>query len=156
MKKLSLTLLMTLGLFALVFTACDEDDPDPVDTTPTITGVTPNSAPAGDTITIAGTNFGTSPTLTIGGTSATVISTTATSIEAEVPESLGLGAAEIVVTAGGETATANFEVIAAPLPSLVEIAQAVPELSSLVAALAEAGLVEAVSIDGPLTVFAPD
>lgn len=147
---------MALGLFAVIFTACDEDDPDPVDTTPTITSVTPNSAPAGDTITIAGTNFGTSPTLTIGGTSATVISATASSIEAEVPESLGLGAAEIIVTAGGETANANFEVIAAPLPSLVEIAQAVPDLSSLVAALAEAGLVDAVSVDGPLTVFAPD
>ena len=146
-----------LGFFAVVFTACEDDDPDPVDTTPTISSITPSSAVAGDTITIAGTNFGTSPTVTIGGTSATVISATATSIEAEVPESLGLGAADVEVTAGGETATStSFEVIAAPLPSLVEIAQAVPELSSLVAALTEAGLVDAVSVDGPLTVFAPD
>ncbi len=42
-----------------------------------------------------------------------------------------------------------------PLPSIVEIAVATPELSTLVSALQSADLVDALSGDGPFTVFAP-
>merc|ERR1712160_110780 len=44
--------------------------------------------------------------------------------------------------------------VAAPM-SIVETAQSVPELSSLVGALVQADLVNALSGDGPFTVFAP-
>ncbi|GAA4271269.1 hypothetical protein GCM10022258_05620 [Aquimarina gracilis] len=43
----------------------------------------------------------------------------------------------------------------ADLPSIVEIAVATPELSTLVSALQSADLVDALSGDGPFTVFAP-
>ncbi len=42
-----------------------------------------------------------------------------------------------------------------PLPSIVEIAVATPDLSTLVGALQAADLVDALSGDGPFTVFAP-
>lgn len=44
-----------------------------------------------------------------------------------------------------------------PTPNIVELAQATPDLSSLVAALiqADAGLVDLLQTDGPFTVFAP-
>ncbi|MGY3792669.1 fasciclin domain-containing protein [Aquimarina sp. 433] len=42
-----------------------------------------------------------------------------------------------------------------PLPSIVEIAVATPELSTLVGALQEADLVDTLNGDGPFTVFAP-
>ncbi len=42
-----------------------------------------------------------------------------------------------------------------PLPSIVELAIATPELSTLVGALQAADLVDALSGDGPFTVFAP-
>jgi transforming growth factor-beta-induced protein len=45
--------------------------------------------------------------------------------------------------------------IAAPLPSIVDIAVSSPDFSILVAALQRAGLVEALQGEGPFTVFAP-
>jgi len=45
--------------------------------------------------------------------------------------------------------------ITAPMASIVETAQATPQLSSLVDALSSAGLVGALSGPGPFTVFAP-
>ena len=46
-------------------------------------------------------------------------------------------------------------VLLPPLPSIVDIAIATPELSTLVAALQQAELVETLQGDGPFTVFAP-
>lgn len=156
MKKLSLTLIISLGLIATFFTACEEDEPG-VDTTPTIASLTPTSGPVGSPVTIAGTNFGTTPSVSFGSTAATTSSVSPTSITVEVPASLGLGAVDVTVTAGGETSNAaSFEVTEEALPTLVEIAQNTAELSSLVDALTEAGLVDAVSATGPFTVFAPD
>lgn len=45
--------------------------------------------------------------------------------------------------------------VAAPLPSIVDIAVSSPDFSILVAALAKAELVEALQGEGPFTVFAP-
>merc|ERR1712160_224060 len=49
----------------------------------------------------------------------------------------------------------NLSLAAAAPMSIVETAQSVPELSSLVGALVQADLVDALSGDGPFTVFAP-
>merc|ERR1711957_1074193 len=49
----------------------------------------------------------------------------------------------------------NLSLAAAAPMNIVETAQSVPELSSLVGALVQADLVDALSGDGPFTVFAP-
>lgn len=160
MKKLSLTLLMTLGLFALVFTACDEDDPDPVDTTPNISGINPSSGPVGTSVTISGSNFGTSPTVNFGSTAATTSNASATSITAEVPAGLSVGNVDVTVIAGGETSNAvSFEVTETPAQTIANLATATGDLSTLVSALsnpAASDLLDAAADENAtLTVFAP-
>jgi hypothetical protein len=74
--------------------------------------VSPQSAAAGATVTIYGTDFGSSPSVTIGGTAATVQSSGANEIVATVPSAAtGSG---VSVTAGGVAATGSFSVIGAP------------------------------------------
>lgn len=96
---------------AAFFTSCDdEDDPDP-DTTPTISSLSPTSGPEGTTVTISGSNFGDSPSVSFGSTSATVSSSTASSITTTVPGGLSVGDVDVTVSAGGETSeAATFEV----------------------------------------------
>jgi uncharacterized surface protein with fasciclin (FAS1) repeats len=45
--------------------------------------------------------------------------------------------------------------VAAPLPNLLQLAQSVPQLSTLVAAVTAAGIGSVLAGPGPLTVFAP-
>lgn len=94
------------------FTACDDDDdPDPDSGTPSITSISPSSGPEGTSITISGSNFGDSPSVSFGSTSATVSSSTASSINTTVPSGLTAGDVNVTVTAGGETSSAfTFEV----------------------------------------------
>ena len=61
--------------------------------------------------------------------------------------------AALAVTLGGLTATAGAQDTANQ--NIVEIAQATPELSTLVQAVTAAGLAETLSGPGPFTVFAP-
>jgi transforming growth factor-beta-induced protein len=49
----------------------------------------------------------------------------------------------------------NLRQVAAPLPNLLQLAQSVPQLSTLVAAVTAAGLGSVLAGPGPLTVFAP-
>jgi len=97
---------------AAFFTSCDdEDDPDPDSGTPSITSISPTSGPEGTTITISGSNFGDSPSVNFGSTSATVANSTASSITTSVPTGLSVGEVDVTVTAGGETSDAiTFEV----------------------------------------------
>lgn len=79
------------------------------DAAPTITSVTPNAGPiAGGTIvTITGTGFKTSPTVTIGGFSVTPTAVTTTSIKLVTPPGIA-GKADIVVTnADGKSVTST-------------------------------------------------
>jgi IPT/TIG domain len=78
---------------------------------PTITSFTPTSATVGTTVTITGTNFDTTPAnnvVAFNGTSATVITSTATSITTTVP--VGATTGPLTVTVSGTTATgpSNF------------------------------------------------
>jgi hypothetical protein len=69
---------------------------------PTITNLTPTSAPVGGPVTITGANFGAtqgSSTVTFNGTTAMPTSWSATTIVVPVP--LGATAGNVVVTVGG-------------------------------------------------------
>lgn len=151
-----------MGLMASLFFACgddDEDDPDPV--APTITSLTPTSGPIGTNVTIAGANFGSGATVSFGTTPAAVSGATATSLTATVPAGLSVGAVNVTVTANGLTSQSTpFEVTEAtanpPAASnLPDTLASVDSLSSLVAAVTKAGLADALSGDGPFTIFAP-
>lgn len=62
---------------------------------------------------------------------------------------------EVVETTQVEQAPAETEEEAAPSQTVVDLAIATPQLSTLVAAVTEAGLVETLSGEGPFTVLAP-
>ncbi len=149
---------MTLGCFALVFTSCEEDEP--VDTTPSISSINPSSGPVNISVTITGTNFGTSPTVNFGTATATTSNASATSVTAEVPGSLSPGNVDVTVVAGGETSNAvTFEVTETPAQTIADLATATPALSTLLSALGNAAaadlLTAAGDADQTLTVFAP-
>src|SRR2546425_837097 len=70
---------------------------------PTVTGVSPTSGPTsgGTAITISGTNFDATATVTVGGAVATGVSfVSATQLSATTPAHVA-GAADVVVTVGG-------------------------------------------------------
>jgi hypothetical protein len=84
---------------------------------PTLTSFSPTKGAFGRQITITGTNFSTtaaSNTVLFNGVQASVVSSTATSIVATVPN--GATDGKISVTVKGQTATsaANFDVVAVP------------------------------------------
>src|SRR5436853_440743 len=68
-------------------------------TAPAITSLNPTTGPVGTAVTITGTNFGTTGTVTFNGTTATTTSWSATSIVASVPSGATTG--NVVVTVGG-------------------------------------------------------
>ncbi len=63
---------------------------------PVIDFVLPSNGVPGDTVTISGAQFGSSPTVTIGGVSMTVVSNTLTSIDVVLPS--GINGGDIVVS----------------------------------------------------------
>ncbi len=85
-----------------------------------ITSFSPQMGPAGSTVTIEGTGFSAVPSenlVVIGGISAVVNTSSATSITAVVPPTASIGARVIAVTVDGFTATAedNFQICSPPL-----------------------------------------
>src|SRR5207253_1628285 len=76
---------------------------------PAITSLNPTTGPVGTAVTITGTNFGTTGTVTFNGTTATTTSWSATSIVASVPSGATTG--NVVVTVGGVASNGvNFTV----------------------------------------------
>ncbi len=110
MKRVSRILMLVIG-FAITFSACEEDE-GPTGDLPSISEITPDTGSPGTAVTIKGSNFGTSPTVKFGSTTATVTGTpTATSIETTVPDGLASGEVDVTVTANGNTtAAAKFSV----------------------------------------------
>ncbi|NBT48983.1 MAG: hypothetical protein EBT07_14405, partial [Actinobacteria bacterium] len=88
-------------------------------TGPTISGFSPSSGTVGSSVTINGSNFGSSPTVKFNGTTATITASTATSITATVPTGATTGKITVEV-AGQTTATSanDFTVTAAGTPSV--------------------------------------
>jgi len=77
--------------------------------TPTITSLNPTSGPVGTAVTITGTNFGSTGTVTFNGTTATTTTWTATSIVTSVPSGATTG--NVVVKVGGVASNGvNFTV----------------------------------------------
>jgi hypothetical protein len=89
--------------------------------TPSITSLSPASGPAGTSVTITGTNFGSTQgtsTVTFSGTTATPNSWSATSIVAPVPSGAMTG--NVVVTVSGvSSAGVSFTVL--PTPSITSV-----------------------------------
>jgi len=95
-----------------------------VGSTPSITGLNPNSAAAGTAVTIAGANFGASQgssTITFNGTAATPTSWSATSIVAPVPA--GASSGNVVVTVAS-VASNGMAFTVVPTPALSSLSPA--------------------------------
>lgn len=87
---------------------------------PVISSVSPQSGPIGASVTIAGTNFGTTQgTVTFAGTAAAITSWSATSIVAQVPTGATTG--NVVVTAGGLTSNGSPFTVTTPTPAITSL-----------------------------------
>ncbi len=86
--------------------------------TAALTSLTPTSGPVGATLTISGTNMGTSGVVSVGGITATQTAWGATSITCTVPAGPTIGAKNVVVTPTGGTASnaLPFTITVAPGP----------------------------------------
>ncbi|MDF1666550.1 MAG: IPT/TIG domain-containing protein, partial [Planctomycetota bacterium] len=85
---------------------------------PSISSLNPSSGPVGSSVVIAGQNFSAvanNNTVTVGGVAATVSNASANSLTITIP-SVAAGSQSVVVTVGGQSATANFNVTVAPAP----------------------------------------
>jgi len=119
---MNVKILSTIFLAAMLFiSACEDQGDDPVAAnvpTPTLTSVSPDSGKTNDTITVVGTNFGSSrgsSTVAFGGTNAgTYVSWSATQIKAVVPSGLSTGNVNVTVNVGGKSSnTKSFKSLAA-------------------------------------------
>lgn len=95
---------------------------------PTITSINPTAGPVGSEVVISGTNFSSTSsenTVSFGNEQANIISATPNAITVEVPTSLALGTADVIVTVNGLIAAGaiTFEVIV-PVSPLYWIEQA--------------------------------
>ena len=94
---------------------------------PVITSISPSTAPAGTSITIAGTGFGTSATTSIvsfNGTTATTTAWTPTSIQATVPSVSPAG--PVTVTMGGARSTGYPFTLQVPVITSLEPTSGAP------------------------------
>ena len=154
-----------MGLMASLFFACngEDDAPDPTPATPTITSLTPNTGPVGTEVTITGTNFGTSPTVSFGGTNAPVkAGGTATTITVDVPAGLAAEAANVTVTANNQTSQPSVFTVTEGDPPAPEgpatggsALDTIAALSSLNTAVDVAKLTAALDDADQVTIFAP-
>ncbi len=80
-------------------------DPGAPQITPVITQLTPDPVDVGAALTITGTDFTSSSTVTIGGVAATITSQTPTQLVVTVPTSLSSGSTNVVVSNAALTAT---------------------------------------------------
>ncbi len=74
---------------------------------PVISSLSPTSGAAGSSITINGSNLGSSDTVSFGSTAATITSSSSTSLTVTVPSGLAAGAYNVTVTASGSTSNAE-------------------------------------------------
>lgn len=85
-------------------------------TGPSIQSISPDNVPAGQVVSIAGSNFGnTTGTVTVAGVSAHINSWSGNSISFQVPGGVPTGADQVVVTTSAGTATGTLHVVFAPL-----------------------------------------
>lgn len=122
MHKYAYKLLILITVACVMTISCSKDGDnvpivvdEPVNKTPTITGISPNSGVIGTEVTITGANFGSTSSqneVEFNGTAATIKSTSTTQLVVDVPENATSGTVSVVVD--GETATGpSFTVILA-------------------------------------------
>lgn len=125
-------LILSVGLFS-----CGSDDevtvtpPDP----PTITSIDPTSGPVGATITIAGTNFGTTTSdisVSFNGTSAVVTASTETSITTSVPDEATTGTIGVTIGATVVQGGPTFTVTLSPAPTITSYDPSSAEIGTTV------------------------
>ena len=90
-------------------------------TNPAITTIAPASGLAGSSVTITGTNLGTSGTVSFSGTAATTTSWTATRIVATVPAGITPGGKTVTVTTGTQTSNGLPFTVNAPTANITSI-----------------------------------
>jgi len=106
--------LESLAAFKIVPTSFTVITPPPP---PSITSLSPNSGPVGTSVTITGTNFGSTQgtsTVTFNGVTATPTSWSATSIVAPVPSGATTGSVVVTVSGVSTTGTHTFTVVPPP------------------------------------------
>jgi len=122
MHKYAYKLLMLITVACVMTISCSKDGDnapivvdEPVNKTPTITGISPNSGIIGTEVTITGANFGSTSSqneVEFNGTTATIKSTSTTQLVVDVPENATSGTVSVVVD--GKTAIGpSFTVIIA-------------------------------------------
>lgn len=118
---MNVKILFSLSLFALLLISACEDQGDPVTANtpvPVLSLVAPDSGNVSDTITVTGTNFGSSrgtSVVSFGGASATAyISWNDTQIKTIVPSGISSGTLNVSVNVGGKSSnTKSFKSLAA-------------------------------------------
>jgi hypothetical protein len=92
---------------------------------PTITSFTPAAGPVGTTVTITGTNFGTSPTVAFYNNRAAVVTaSTPTSITTTVPASAATGKISVTANCMTVQSATNFTVGVSPPPTITSFTPA--------------------------------
>jgi IPT/TIG domain len=126
-----------------------------------ITGLNPTAGPVGTSVTITGTNFGTtqgSSTVTFNGAAATVTSWSATSIVVPVPSGATTGS--VVVSVGGQNSngvtftvgsTTNISVTVSPVRGGATVSQQIALTAAVANDLGAAGVNWSASAGGTLT-----
>jgi protocatechuate 3,4-dioxygenase beta subunit len=109
LKSLGMT-----GLLVPLITSCNNGDD--VTPSPTISSFTPSSGAVGTSVTITGANFSTviaNNTVTFNGTTATVVSATATQLVVTVPSGATTGLIAVTVNSKTVTSASDFTVTTA-------------------------------------------
>lgn len=96
---------------SFLWVSCGDDDSPATPPIPAITSVSPDSGEPGDNVTISGSDLENATSVTFNGTSATVVSNTATQIVATVPDMATTGKITVVTEGGTAISTNDFSVI---------------------------------------------
>ncbi len=119
-------------LLSIFIVSCD-DQGDPVSAVPapSITSVTPDSGKIGDTITVAGTNFGSTQgasSISFGSQNATaIVSWSATQIKAVIPSGVSGGSSTVTVKISGQASNAkSFKILSAVITIVSFSSQVLP------------------------------
>ena len=115
MRRFWFLFLFSIFLFGCGGGGTSTPPPPPPPPAPEIISIAPNSAILGAAITINGENFGSAPTVMVGGVAATVAAgSTDTEINTTVPPSAKLGAGTVNVSTSAGSASASFTVWGLP------------------------------------------
>jgi hypothetical protein len=113
-KNITLAVLSGLLILSVATVSCKKKSSGPA--TPTVGTIAPSSADTvGQVITITGTNFTSSSTVTVGGVNATPVTfTSSTSISVTIPAGVANGTAVAVVVSNGSASSSPSNITVVP------------------------------------------